>query len=82
MESSCPECRAIQQEFREAFAAARDRLSTQAATPSDLTSWIAQLDEDECARMREMSDLWKTWRRLQEHRIATGHLVTLAAGLN
>jgi len=42
-------------------------------TPQDLIAWLQELDEDDCARMRETSSLWKTWRRLREHRTLTGH---------
>jgi uncharacterized protein YhaN len=70
--SSCSECRAIHQEFQEALAAAKVRLSDRSAAPDHLAAWIQGLDE-ECARMRETSSVWATWRRLQEHRALTGH---------
>ena len=38
-----------------------------------LAEWLEQLDEEECARTRETSPLWATWRRLREHRALTGH---------
>jgi hypothetical protein len=77
---SCPECRAIHQEFQEAFAAIKERMSGQGGMPDDLAGWIEQMDQDECARMRETSTVWKTWRRLQEHRALTGHHISLLPG--
>ena len=45
--------------------------------PPQLSEWIRGLDEEECARMRESSSLWKAWRRLQEHRKLTGHVLSV-----
>ena len=39
----------------------------------DLVNWLQELNEDSCAQMRETSPLWRTWRRLQDHRTLTGH---------
>jgi len=42
-----------------------------------IAEWVRQLDEEELARIRETSSLWKTWRRLQEHRNLTGHMLSV-----
>ena len=73
----CDECRAIYQELQTAFVAAKERLSGQNPTQLDLARWVQELSEDECARARETSSLWATWRRLQEHRALTGHYLSL-----
>jgi len=65
---SCDECRDIYRELRDA-----SRRAGESATPQDLAAWVLQLDEEECARLRESSDLWKVWRRMREHRAVTGH---------
>jgi len=70
---SCEECRAIAHELRDAAREARRRRPGRTMTPQDLIAWLQELDEDDCARMRETSSLWKTWRRLREHRTLTGH---------
>ena len=78
MESfACDECRAIHLELQEAFAAAKERLSGDITQPHAIATWVQQLTEDDCARMRETSSLWKTWRRLQAHRALTGHWLSL-----
>lgn len=74
---ACDECRAIHLELQDAFAAAKERLADSRTTAHALAAWVQQLTEDECTRMRETSSLWKTWRRLQEHRALTGHYVAL-----
>jgi hypothetical protein len=65
----CEECQAIYRELKDAVAASsyvdRSRI--------DLLEWLEQLDEAECTQMRDTSPLWKAWRRLQEHRVLTGH---------
>jgi hypothetical protein len=66
--SRCAECRPIYQELQQAFANAKVRLSDQPTTPQEIATWIQRLDEEECARLRETSDLWAAWRRWQEHR--------------
>src|ERR1035441_5111675 len=68
---ACEECREISRELRNAGKAAR--LNSTSQNPRDLTEWLAQLDETECARIRDASPLWKAWRRWQEHRTRTGH---------
>jgi hypothetical protein len=40
--------------------------------------YLRELNDDDCARLRETSDLWKTWRRIQEHRTLTGHSPSLS----
>ncbi len=35
----------------------------------EISDYLRELNEDDCASLRETSDLWKTWRRIQEHRI-------------
>lgn len=74
---SCDECRAIYWELREALRAATEVQSDRNNTPREIADWVEGLNEDDCARMRETSDLWKTWRRLQEHRSLTGHWLSL-----
>jgi hypothetical protein len=70
---SCDECRAIYRELRDVAAAMKEHQADQNIGPQNISAWVQQLDEDECARMRETSSLWKTWRRLQQHRALTGH---------
>ena len=73
---SCTECRAIYLELQEA-------LSVFAGTPevgidpAQLGEWIRSLNDEECARIRETSSLWKAWSRLQEHRTRTGHILSV-----
>jgi hypothetical protein len=70
----CDECRAIYQELKEAhYAATQDTPDL----PQQIADWVEHLNEEECPRMRETSDLWKTWRRLQEHRNLTGHTLSM-----
>jgi len=73
--SACEECREINRELRNAYEATRRTSAGDAA--GNLTEWLAQLDEDECARIRDASPLWKTWRRWQEHRSLTGHAISV-----
>jgi hypothetical protein len=69
----CAECAAIYRELREAA-----REAGEVRAPSqDLAGWLSQRNEEECARMRENSRLWRAWRRLREHRAVTGHSVSL-----
>jgi hypothetical protein len=75
--SSCDECWAIYRELRDAFRVLSERSSDQNTAPQQLAAWLEQLDQEECARMRETSAIWKTWRRLQEHRAVTGHPLSL-----
>jgi hypothetical protein len=72
----CAECRAIYQELREAHRAATQNALDQHGAQK-IADWVQQLNEEECARMRETSALWKTWRRLQEHRNLTGHTLSV-----
>jgi hypothetical protein len=79
---ACAECEAIYREMREAageLGATRGatRSANQDADSQELISWLSQLYEEECARMRENSSLWKTWRRWRDHRALTGHYVPL-----
>ena len=76
MGSDCDECRAIYLEFWEAADAMR-RTKNLIPSSADLVAWLNQLNEEECARIRETSPLWKTWRRLQEHKTLTGHSVSV-----
>jgi len=71
----CAECRAIYEELREAYRAVAQGTDEQNA-PRDLANWVQQINEEECARMRETSDLWNLWRRLQRHRTLTGHMLS------
>ena len=72
----CAECRAIYQELRKAHRAATQNALDQHGT-QQIADWVQQLNEEECARMRETSALWKTWRRLQQHRNLTGHTLSV-----
>ena len=65
----CEECRAIYLELCAAHADGRQY----SAVEGDLASFLAQLDDEYCARMRETSFLWDCWRRLKQHRALTGH---------
>jgi hypothetical protein len=65
---ACDECRAIYDEMRNAA-----RPSQAAATAQPLADWIRDLDREECARLRQSSELWRAWRRFQAHRASTGH---------
>jgi hypothetical protein len=47
------------------------------SSPHQLADWLEHLNEEDCARMRATSSLWKTWRRLMEHRTLTGHSLSL-----
>jgi hypothetical protein len=67
---SCDECRAIYYELREAFRPLHK------ATPQEIAGFLEGLDLQQCARMRVSSDMWKAWRRMQEHRVLTGHVVS------
>jgi hypothetical protein len=73
----CAECEAIRSELRAAWLAAKETGEVGSTSPQRLAEWILQLNEDECARMRATSVLWKAWRRLQEHRTLTGHTLAL-----
>ena len=74
---SCSECHSIYRELIEASRAVRERAQEQKTPALPLTAWLEQLDEEECARTRETSSLWATWRRLQEHRARTGHYLSV-----
>lgn len=80
--SQCAECRAIYQALQDAYRAAiRD--GGQREHAEELSGWVQQLDRDECARIRESSEIWEAWRRLQRHRTLTGHtlpVVSIPAG--
>ena len=67
---SCDECRAIYFELREAC---RAMGNAPGASSQQISEWVQRLNEEECARLRESSGLWKAWRRLQAHRSLTGH---------
>jgi hypothetical protein len=73
MDSPCAECQAINSELVKASHAVRDHMRHEGASPVDLAAWLEQLNEEECADMRETSSLWATWRRLRGHRALTGH---------
>ena len=45
--------------------------------PQDLRAWLERLDEDECARLRETSAIWKAWRKAGEHQLRTGHSISV-----
>ena len=69
----CDECRAIEREFRRAAREAAEHGSDRSPEARSIDAWLELLNLEDCARMRESSSLWKTWRRLQRHRILTGH---------
>jgi hypothetical protein len=70
----CDECREIYRELREAQRANAERRHDE---PHEIEDWVRGLDEEECARIRQSSPLWKAWRRLQEHRQRTGHMISV-----
>jgi hypothetical protein len=69
----CRECQAIYEELLEAARTIPDA----GAGLHDLQAWFEQFSEEEWAQMRQTSPLWKTWRRLQEHRALTGHTLSV-----
>jgi hypothetical protein len=73
---SCEECRAIYLELREAIR------SAPVSGTDDLGEWIRQLDHLELDYVRANSGIWKAWRRMQEHRVLTGHVVPVIAVSN
>jgi hypothetical protein len=70
---SCDECRAIYLDLLETARAARMCQPEETITRRGLVKWVQQLSEEDCARMRQDSNLWRAWRKLQEHRDLTGH---------
>jgi hypothetical protein len=68
---SCDECRAIYQELRQAWPPGRP------VAPEEIAAFVNGLDPQQCARTRLTSVMWKAWRRMQEHRVLTGHVVSL-----
>jgi hypothetical protein len=60
----CDECSAIRRELDEAMAAEH--------------AWLERLDDDESARLRETSAIWKAWRKAGEHQLRTGHSISVA----
>ena len=72
---ACDECREIYREIQGELGKAR--LTPGRVVRTGLAEWIRQLDDADCARIRESSPLWKAWRRLQEHRARTGHHLTV-----
>ncbi len=70
---SCEECRAIAHELREGVRWTQRQQLRQGMGPQDVIAWIEELNEERCAHMRAQSPLWRTWRRLEEHRSLTGH---------
>jgi uncharacterized protein YhaN len=73
----CDECRAIYQDLREAYRAATQDTRDRHETSQQIANWVQELSEEECARIRETSSVWKTWRRWQEHRSLTGHALSV-----
>jgi hypothetical protein len=72
---ACDECRAIYRELRQA---SRPLPFALALAPQQIGDWLRQIDDELAAQMRETSLLWKTWRRLQEHRALTGHSLSVS----
>jgi len=75
--SDCEECRALLREFRDAARAGREVRFGREMSFEQLISYVQSLDEEEMARMRETSPLWALWRKREEHRTRTGHVVPL-----
>ena len=80
--NSCPECQAIVDEMRAAAREVRAGHPGKAMTPMELVSWLERLDEEECARLRESSPFWRTWRKLMEHGALTGHSLSFLSALS
>jgi len=74
---SCDECQAIYRELRDAGSCVTASRRLDGAPLEQIAAWIRDLDEKACARMRQDSNLWKAWRRLQEHRVLTGHAISV-----
>ena len=70
---TCAVCLAIARELRDSL-----RQTDSTITAGQLSRYVHELNEDDCARLRETSDLWKTWRQLQEHRALSGHSLSLS----
>jgi len=66
----CAECRAIYDELRAAFPQPRN------PPAQEIAAFVNGLELQRCARSRLSSDMWKAWRRMQEHRVLTGHIVS------
>jgi hypothetical protein len=75
-DADCEECRAIRRELRDALFSAREAAGP-AASPDAIADYLSSLVQEDCAQMRASSALWKTWRRLMEHRVLTGHTPSL-----
>ena len=75
-EADCEECRAIRRALRQSWLSVREREGG-SATPDGIVDYLSSLSQKDCAEMRASSDLWKTWRRLMEHRVLTGHAPSL-----
>jgi hypothetical protein len=73
----CDECREIYLELRKAAETVDWRQIGQDRTVPRLAAYVEQLDEADCAWMRENSPLWKAWRRLMQHRTLTGHTLSV-----
>jgi len=56
---------------------AAEEMHFRQATPpqGDLIEWLKQLHEEDRAQTRASSPFWKAWRRLQEHKVLTGHSI-------
>ena len=79
MNRPCPECQAIYAELRESWRKIKELHADRLPPVPALADWLRTLDGEECARMRETSDLWKTWRKMREHCALTGHAPILSA---
>jgi DNA-binding transcriptional regulator YiaG len=55
----CDECRAIYQDLRKAYRAATEDTRDRHQTSQQIANWVQQLSEEECARIRETSSVWK-----------------------
>jgi hypothetical protein len=75
MVGMCDECQSIYREFLRAARGMKDLQFRNDASVRSLTAWLERLDEDECSRTRDKSELWSAWRRQKEHHILTGHYV-------
>jgi hypothetical protein len=61
----------------EAHQAATQNLTAQRESHRQIAEWVMQLNAEDCTAMRQTSALWKTWRRMQEHRSVTGHAFSM-----
>ncbi len=76
-DADCEECRAIRRELRESWLASRESEGGGDVSPDGISDYLDSLSQQDCADILASSALWKTWRRLMEHRVLTGHAPSL-----